>query len=183
LSHTGGMYIFTQHAVFSRRIPDKHIQTAKKLVPCGTPVFLFFCLYGYRREIHADLFYSSSRNACRSVFFFIAKCLQICFILHRAIPVISVVGYARKKENLLHRGYNPAMKNKTPQQTQGLPGAHGSGRRSAPHGTYSLSVLAPLTPPRGSQRKHRAGFRPFPLPGGSGSRNRRKCGRSLCASR
>ena len=34
------------------------------------------------------------------------------FILHRAIPVTSVVGYARKKGNSLHRGYNPAMKNK-----------------------------------------------------------------------
>ena len=34
------------------------------------------------------------------------------FILHRAIPVTSVVGYARKKRNLLHRGYNPLMKHK-----------------------------------------------------------------------
>ena len=34
------------------------------------------------------------------------------FILHRAIPVTSAVGYARKKGNSLHRGYNPAMKNK-----------------------------------------------------------------------
>ena len=33
-------------------------------------------------------------------------------ILHRARPVTSVVGYARKKGNSLHRGYNPAMKNK-----------------------------------------------------------------------
>ena len=33
------------------------------------------------------------------------------FILHRAIPVTSVVGYACKKGNSLHRGYNPAMKN------------------------------------------------------------------------
>ena len=38
-----------------------------------------------------------------------SRCL---FILHRAIPVTSVVGYARKKGNSLHRGYNPAMKNK-----------------------------------------------------------------------
>ena len=34
------------------------------------------------------------------------------FILHRAIPVTSAVGYARKKGNSLHCGYNPAMKNK-----------------------------------------------------------------------
>ena len=51
------------------------------------------------------------------------SCFKICkvrgcneenqnFILHRAIPVTSVVGYARKKGNSLHRGYNPAMKNK-----------------------------------------------------------------------
>ena len=50
------------------------------------------------------------------------SCFKICkvrgcneenqnFILHRAIPVTSVVGYARKKGNSLHRGYNPAMKN------------------------------------------------------------------------
>ena len=49
------------------------------------------------------------------------SCFKICkvrgcneenqnFILHRAIPVTSVVGYARKKGNSLHRGYNPAMK-------------------------------------------------------------------------
>ena len=37
----------------------------------------------------APAFYSSSRNT-----------------------VTSVVGYAHKKGNLLHRGYNPAMKNK-----------------------------------------------------------------------
>ena len=37
---------------------------------------------------------------------------DVRFILHRAIPVTSVVGYARKKGNSLHRGYNPAMKNK-----------------------------------------------------------------------
>ena len=34
------------------------------------------------------------------------------FILHRAIPVTSVVGNARKKGTNLHCGYNPAMKNK-----------------------------------------------------------------------
>ena len=48
------------------------------------------------------------------------SCFKICkvrgcneenqnFILHRAIPVTSVVGYARKKGNSLHRGYDPAM--------------------------------------------------------------------------
>ena len=32
--------------------------------------------------------------------------------LHRVIPVSSDMGYTRKKGNSLHRGYNPAMKNK-----------------------------------------------------------------------